>query len=263
MTGRLDKKVAIVTGAADGMGNAIARLFLKEGASVVATDINGEKLNAAMGSDPKVRSVAIDITAADAPTKIVETAIEAFGGIDIVVNAAGIFQMVDVTDIELDIWDRTMAVNVTAPMRLTLAAIPALKRSGQGRIINIASINSKLARRGASIYTTSKHAIAGFTISLAVELGEFGITANWINPGTILTGITRPYMEDPVWAHYMENQNVLGRIGQPEEIAHAALYLADPMAGFTTGHGLTVDGGYTARFDDAGLVGNAGATAEG
>lgn len=244
------------------MGFAIARLFVEEGASIVATDIDGPKLNAAFGSNPHVRTVAIDITATDAPAQIVDAAKEIFGGIDIVVNAAGIFQMVDVTDIQLDMWDRTMAVNVTAPMRLTLAAIPALKQSGQGRIINIASINSKLARRGASIYTTSKHAIAGFTISLAVELGEFGITANWINPGTILTGITRPYMEDPIWAQYMENQNVLGRIGQPEEIAHAALYLADPMAGFTTGHGLTVDGGYTARFDDAGLVGNAGAAIE-
>jgi NAD(P)-dependent dehydrogenase (short-subunit alcohol dehydrogenase family) len=245
-----------VTGAADGMGLAIAKLFLTEGARVVATDINGEKLAAAFAEQPNVKTVPVDITAAEAPALIVDNALKSFDGIDVLVNAAGIFQMVDVTDIEQAMWDRMMAVNVTAPMRLTLAAIPALKKSGQGRIINIASINSKLARRGASVYTTSKHAIAGFTISLAVELGEFGITANWINPGTILTGITRPYMEDPVWRHYMENQNVLGRIGRPEEIAHAALYLADSMSGFTTGHGLTVDGGYTARFDDAGLVGN-------
>lgn len=253
---RLQNCVAIVTGAADGMGLAITRLFLAEGAFVVATDIVGEKLASAFAGDDGVRAIAADITAPDAPGQIVGTALDAFGRLDIVVNAAGIFQMVDIEKIEQAMWDRMMAVNVTAPMRLSLAAIPALKQSGRGRIINIASINSRLARQGTSVYTTSKHAIAGFTASLAVELGVFGITANWINPGTILTGITRPFMTDPDWRHYLENQNVLGRIGRPEEIAHAALYLADANAGFTTGHGLTVDGGYTARFDDSGLKGH-------
>jgi NAD(P)-dependent dehydrogenase (short-subunit alcohol dehydrogenase family) len=257
MAGRLQGRTAIVTGAADGIGMAIALLFIEEGARVVVTDIQAEKLAAAFPDSRAAKTLAIDITADEAPALVVEAAQESFGGVDILVNAAGFFEMAAVTDIEQARWDRMMAVNVTAPMRLTLAAIPALKQSGSGRIINIASINSKLARRGSAAYTTSKHAIAGFTVSLAVELGEFGITANWINPGTILTGITRPYMQDPQWRHYFENQNVLGRIGQPEEIAHAALYLADATSGFTTGHGLTVDGGYTAGFDDAGLVANA------
>lgn len=258
MAGRLDGRTAIVTGAADGMGLAIVQLFVREGANVLATDINGEKLERAYKGSASVATVATDITAPGATDRIVESAVAAFGGVDILVNAAGIFQFVLVEEITREVWDRMMAVNVTAPMELTLSALPELKKSGSGRIINIASINSKLARRGSSVYTTSKHAIAGLTISLAVELGEHGITANYINPGTILTGITRPFMEHPEWKHYMENQNVLGRIGQPEEIAHAALYLADATSGFTTGHGLTVDGGYTARFDDGGLVENVG-----
>lgn len=254
---RLQDRVAIVTGAADGMGLAIVNLFSQEGAKVLATDINETKLQSAYANNAAVKTLAIDITHKDAADKLVTAAIKEFGQLNIVVNAAGIFQFVTLDDITREHWDRTLAVNLTAPMELCLRAIPELKKGENGRIINIASINSKLARTGMGAYTASKHGLAGFTISLAVELGKFGITANYINPGTILTGITRPYMDDPAWRRYMENQNVLGRIGQADEIAHAALYLAESTSGFTTGHGLTVDGGYTARFDDAGLVNDA------
>ncbi|MFK0206382.1 SDR family NAD(P)-dependent oxidoreductase [Agrobacterium sp. NPDC090283] len=250
MTDILKGKVAVITGAADGMGRAIAELFAREGAHVVATDIHGDKLSLAHGQNSNITTVATDITAAGAPEQLVSAAV-AKGGLDILVNAAGIFQFVGLEELTLEQYDRMMDVNLNAPFRLCLRAIPELKKSGAGRIVNIASTNALRARAGMGAYTISKHGIAGLTISLAVELAKYGITANSINPGTILTGITRELMTEAGRRKDMEGQGLMNRLGTVDEIAQAALYLVGPNSGFTTGHGLAVDGGFLVKYPDS------------
>ena len=248
--GKLAGKIAIVTGAADGMGQAIARRFVEEGARVLATDINAAGLQDSFGGTEAVAMLAIDITAADAADRLVETTISRYGRIDIVLNAAGIFRMLPLDDLDFAAWSRMWAINLEAPLRLCVRALPALKECGAGRIVNIASVSASRARSGFGPYTMSKHALAGLTVSLAVEFGRYGITANSINPGTILTGITRPMMADPAWRRDLESQGVLDRVGSVEEIAEAALYLVGPNAGFTTGHALAVDGGFLVKYPE-------------
>lgn len=246
----LKNKIAIVTGAADGMGRGITELFLKEGAHVVATDVNEEKLLAAYSGSENVTPVIIDITASDAPDTLVAAAVAA-GGLDILINAAGIFQFVNLEDMSIEQYDRMMDINLNAPTRLCLRAIPELKKSQSGRIVNIASVNALRTREGMGAYTVSKHGLAGLTISLAVELAKYGITANSINPGTILTGITRELMNDQGRKEDMESQNLMNRLGTVEEITQAVFYLVGPNSGFTTGHALAVDGGFLIKYPDS------------
>ena len=248
--GLLTGKVAIVTGAADGMGRAIAKRFREEGARVLATDVDAAGLRSGFADDDEVATVVTDITAEDAAATIVDTALERFGRLDIVVNAAGIFRLLPLDDLDFTECSRIWAVNLDAPLRLCVRALPALKASGAGRIVNIASVSASRARSGFGPYTISKHALAGLTISLAVEFGPYGITANSIDPGPILTGITRPLMADPEWRRDLESQGVLNRIGSVEEIAEAALYLVGPHSGFTTGHALAVDGGFLVKYPE-------------
>jgi NAD(P)-dependent dehydrogenase (short-subunit alcohol dehydrogenase family) len=250
MTQSLSNRVAVVTGAADGMGRGIVDLFTQEGAKVLATDVAGDKLRAAHEQNPLVRTLAIDVTAPEAARTIIDGAVEAFGALHILVNAAGIFRLATFDELTQAEWQRMMDVNLNAPFSLCLRAIPELKKVSHGRIINIASTSALRARKGMGAYTVSKHGLAGLTISLAVELGEYGITANYINPGTIVTGITRGLMENPAWKRDLETQGVFNRMGTVEEIAHAVLYLAGPHSSFTTGHGLAVDGGFLIKYPD-------------
>ncbi len=246
--GRLDGRVALVTGAADGMGRAIAQRLLAEGARVLAADLDGEKLAAAHAADARLRLETCDVTAADAPERLVGGVVAAFGGLDILINNAGVVEYEPVESMRDANWRRTLAVNLEAVFALCRAAIPHLKRSRSGRIINIASINAFRSASGLGAYAAAKHGVAGLTKTLAVELGPQGITANYICPGAILTGMTRPLMEaDPGLKALFESFGVLGRMGQPEDIAGAALFLASDDAAFITGHGLVVDGGFLAK----------------
>ena len=251
--GRLAGRVAIVTGASSGMGQAIATLFAAEGAKVLAVARGSAAIEAAHGGNVAITPFAADVAAPHAADRIVAAA-QALGGIDILVNAAALFEMAPVEQIDRDHWDRTFATNVTGPATLCLKAIPALKRSGSGRIINIGSICVRLTNPGMAAYNASKHALTGLTMNLAIELGRYGITANIIQPGTILTGMTRPLVEDTALLRYFEGKTSAGRLGEAAEIAHAALYLADPHAGYTTGQSIGVDGGYSVGVNDTGLT---------
>ena len=143
-----------------------------------------------------------------------------------------------------DIWDRILDVNLKAVFKLSRAAIPHLKNSSRGRIVNIGSIMSRLAGPGMGAYTTSKHAVAGLTKTLALELGAFGITANYILPGAIVTGITGPAIAaNPGFTEFWTQKSAIGRLGQPEDIANAINFLLTAEAAFITAHGLAVDGG--------------------
>ena len=246
--GRLENRIAIVTGAADGMGEAEVKLFAEEGARVLAVDVNEAKLKAAHGdAGAGVKLLALDITREDAAAEIVGACVSAFGGVDILVNNAGVVEYENVDVMRADNWRRTMDVNLNAMFFLCQKAIPEMKKRGRGRIVNIASINAVVTAPGLGAYAASKHGVAGLTKTLAVELGPDNITANYINPGAILTGMTRPLMDDPDTRALFESFSVLPQMGMPEDIAKGALFLASDDAAFITGHGLTIDGGFLAK----------------
>jgi len=188
--------------------------------------------------------LAIDVTEVDATETITATALEQFGSIDFLINNAGMVGGSSIETMDIEIWDRIMSVNLHAVFKLSKATIPYMKTSQRGRIINIGSVMSTLAGAAMGAYTSSKHAIAGLTKTLALELGEFGITANYIQPGAIVTGITQPAIDaDPQFSEFWINKSPLKRLGQPEDIANAINFLLSKDASFITGHGLVVDGG--------------------
>ncbi|HEY1632120.1 MAG TPA: SDR family NAD(P)-dependent oxidoreductase [Rhizomicrobium sp.] len=232
-------RVAIVTGAASGIGEASAKLFADEGARVLAVDLPGKGLTG--GFEKSVG----DPDSADA---IIGEAIRRFGRLDILMNNAGVASSARIEEMTEDIWQRTLNVNLSAQMRLAQKAVPHLKESKAGRIINVASVMAEGTDYGLAAYCASKAGVAGLTRTLALELGKYGITANYLEPGAIRTGMTsglwdaRPDVAD-IWA----KKAALRRLGQPIDLARAALFLASDDGGFVTGHGLIVDGGLTLR----------------
>lgn len=244
---RLNGKKAIVTGAASGIGRACTKLFAGEGALVLGVDLPGKDL-AGQHDHPNVKTLEADIAADGAPAKIVATAVAQFGGLDVVMNNAGTNVNALAEIMRIEDWDRVCAVNVRAQFLICQAAIPHLKASKGGRIINVASVMAEGTDYGLAAYCASKAGVAGLTRTLALELGKFGITANYIEPGAIYTGMTRgrwdarPDVAD-IWA----KKSALRRLGQPEDIARGALFLASDDSAFVTGHGLRVDGGLMLR----------------
>ncbi len=246
--GRLAGKVAIVTGAASGIGEAIAALFLKEGARLVVSDLPGQGLAGRFANQANLCSVEIDVTAADAPERLVAAALSGFGGLDVLVNNAGVAlgkQFEDITDAE---FDRIMAINVRAVFRLTRAAVPPLKARGAGSIINLASIMSETGGPLLSAYACSKHALLGLSRGMAVDLGKYGIRVNALQPGSIWTGMSKPFFNDPNFRKYWEDKAPLGRIGDPIDVALVALFLASDEAKFLSGAGIAIDGAAGVNF---------------
>lgn len=244
---RLKDRVAIVTGAASGIGRATAQLFAQEGARVLAVDRAGSELESAHSGVEGISPLAKSVSDADAPGAIVGRAIELFGRLDILFNNAGISRRALVEEQTDEDWQALLDVNLTAQFRIAKAAIPHLKDSPAGRIINTASVMARMTDYGLVGYCASKAGVAGMTRSLALDLGKFGITANYIEPGAIMTGMTKGGFDDPEIAEIWARKAALRRLGQPIDIARGALFLASDDGGFVTGHGLTVDGGLTLR----------------
>jgi NAD(P)-dependent dehydrogenase (short-subunit alcohol dehydrogenase family) len=245
--GRLAGKLAIVTGAASGIGEAIARTYLAEGARVVVADLPNSRLKEIFGTVSGAHCLAADTTATDTPDRLMAAA-TALGGLDILVNNAGIAVAGQFETLTDEQFDHIMAVNVRSYFRIARAAVPLLRARGGGRIINLGSIMSEMAGPSLSIYSTSKHAVAGLSKGMAVDLGKYNITVNYLQPGSIWTGMSRPFMADENFRKYWENKAPMGRIGDPEDVAAAALFLASDEARFITGHGLHVDGGAIINF---------------
>jgi 3-oxoacyl-[acyl-carrier protein] reductase len=247
MGNRLEGRRAIVTGAASGIGWATAMLFMSEGAKVLAVDLPGPKLTDALtGTGAAI--LGVSVTDDDAPQKITEAAIAHLGGIDILFNNAGVVHnclLERMSDAE---WDGVLDVNLRSIFRITRACVPNLKQSGVGRIINTASVMAEATGMGMAAYSASKAAVLGLTMNMAVELGKFGVTSNAILPGAIWTGMTEGmWQERPDVADAWAKKTTLRRLGQPEDIARVALFLASDDGGYMTGQGLTVDGGLTAK----------------
>jgi 3-oxoacyl-[acyl-carrier protein] reductase len=245
MTTRLANRSAIVTGAADGIVEAVATLFAREGARVLAVDIQQERLDAVHRGNPRIVTMVQDLAAAGAAAQVVARAREVFGCIDILVNNAGIRGdrgRIDQTTDEN--WDRVMRVNVETVFKLSREATPLLSKSDSARIINIGSIHGFLAAPTLGPYVTSKHAVSGLTRAFALDLGRLGITVNCIMPGFVETGLTRDMRNEhpAIWDGVM-NKIVLARPGQPMDIANMALFLASSESSFMTGACVPVDGG--------------------
>jgi 3-oxoacyl-[acyl-carrier protein] reductase len=244
---RLQDRAAIVTGAASGMGRACAILFAENGAKVLAVDRPGTDLAGTAQLNDRISVLAADIAEPGAPVRIVAQAMKEFGRLDVLMNNAGVSHRAFVEEMQEEDWDRVLAVNVRAQFLLCRAAIPHLKASGNGRIINVASVMAEATDFGLAAYCASKAGVAGLTRTLALELGKFGITANYIEPGAIQTGMTAKAFSDPHIAEVWTKKSPLRRLGQPIDIARGALFLASDDGGFVTGHGLRVDGGLMLR----------------
>jgi NAD(P)-dependent dehydrogenase (short-subunit alcohol dehydrogenase family) len=251
LTRQLSGKVAIITGAASGIGRAAALLFASEGAAVVITDVNeaGGRAVAAEIAKSGGRSAfeSGDVTRAADCKRVVDRSMHEFGGVHILFNNAGIIRRASVVELSEADYDRVMAVNVKGVFLMSREAIPLMEKNGGGSIINAASGWGLAGGPRAAVYCASKGAVVLLTKAMAIDHGPQKIRVNCICPGDTDTAMLRHEAEqlgEPSSQFLADaRKRPLGRVGKPEEIAHAALYLASDAASFVTGTALVVDGG--------------------
>jgi NAD(P)-dependent dehydrogenase (short-subunit alcohol dehydrogenase family) len=254
MAGRLDGKVAVITGGSSGMGEATARLFVREGARVVIGDVQKDKGEAVATSiGPECRFVATDVSVSEDVRALVRAAVDGFGRIDVMYNNAGIGggegSIVDCTE---EVFDRVIAVDLKAVWLGMKHALPYFIASGGGSIITTASVSGLIGMPGQGAYGSAKGGVIQLTRVCAIENAEKGVRANCICPGGILTPIlyanpALPQAIDPqIVAARLINAQPIPRAGLPEDIANAALWLASDESSFVTGQAIVVDGGWTA-----------------
>lgn len=245
MNARLAGRRILITGAASGMGREIALLFAGEGAQLGLLDVNEASLSA-VSSELGAFGHACDVTDRSQVNVVVADVARAIGGLDGVVNAAGILNIVPFADLDPASWDRMLAVNVTGPFNILKAALPFLLAAEAATIVNIASVSALMPMPGTTGYSASKAALSMFTKSLALDLGP-GIRANTICPGVIKTQMTRYLWENPEHSDRAADRVALKRLGEVQDVARAALFFTTEDSGFTTGTQLPVDGGFSWR----------------
>jgi NAD(P)-dependent dehydrogenase (short-subunit alcohol dehydrogenase family) len=250
---KLQNKVAVVTGAGSGMGKAIAILYAKEGAKVIAADINLETLNKVVGEITTNSGVATAIMADVAKEQdvqnMIDMAVNTYGTLDILVNNAGIMDnFVPAADVTDELWEKVFAVNSTGPMRATRRALPIFIKKGSGIIINIASAGGLFGSRAGAAYTASKHAVIGLTKNVGFQYAKLGIRCNAIAPGAVNTNIGSTINAPNKFGmeRAMAGINLNPRVGEPEEIAKIALFLACDDSSLINGTVITADLGWTA-----------------
>lgn len=240
-------KVALVTGAASGMGRATAHVFAAEGAKVAVLDLRQARVDAVVAEiaaeGGEAHGWALDVADAEGIIRVVREIEARFGGLDILVNNAGLSTFCGIAEEGYEeSWARAIEVMLTAHMRFVRAALPLLKKSGEGRIVNVASTEGFGATPGNSTYVAAKHGVIGLTRALAVELGREGVTCNCICPGPIRTGITEG-IPDEHKEIFAKRRVPLRRYGDPEEVAHVTLSVVLPASSYLNGVAIPVDGG--------------------
>jgi NAD(P)-dependent dehydrogenase (short-subunit alcohol dehydrogenase family) len=253
--GRLDGKIALITGGASGMGRVAAGLFAKEGASVVLTDVADEagedvarEIEAAGGQAAYIHA---DVASEDDARAMVEAAVERFGGLHVLYNNAGVMLPDDgsVDSTDASVWDRTLDINVKGVAFGCKYGIPAMIASGGGSIVNVASFVAWMgAATSQTAYTASKGAVLSMTREIAVEYARKGIRCNALCPGPIDTPLLAELLSDPARRQRRFVHIPIGRLGRAEELAKAALFLASDDSSYMTGASLIVDGGITAAY---------------
>ncbi len=248
---RLKNKVAIITGAAGGMGKAEAILFAQQGAKVLVTDVQFEKMSRwveeAQHEKLQIACLVHDVTSEKGWKEVADKAIALYGKIDILVNNAGVFpasKNCDNTDKAQ--WDQVIAINLTGPFLGAKAVIPHMKNNKEGVIVNVSSIAGMVGGNGPA-YTASKGGLRLLTKDLAVEYAKDHIRVNSLHPGGVLTPMTEDLVKAPGMKEMIKGMCPQGRMADPVELAYAALYLASPESSFMTGAEMVVDGGMTAR----------------
>lgn len=242
---RLNDKVAVVTGASSGIGLAIADLFLAEGAKVVYSDLNDPKTPL---TNDKALFVKCDVANKEEVENLVKAAVTKFGRLDIMVNNAGIGGLGGVLEVTDEAWDKTIAINLSGVMYGVRAAAQTMKEQGtKGSIINMSSILGSVGFPGAISYCAAKGGVVQLTHASAQDLASLGVRVNAIAPGFIATNMTKGILEDKNFLAMVKASTPLGYVGEPNDIAYAALYLASEEAKYVTGTIIYVDGGWTAR----------------
>ena len=254
--GRLKGKSTVITGAAFGIGRATAELFAREGARLVLTDIQAEPLAAfaaeLRAAGAEVETVAGDVSRTEDARRIIETAVDRHGRLDVLIANAGILPLGDVLESTAEDWDRVMAVDGRGMFLTCKFAIQAMLKNGDrgGSIVCLSSISGLAGQKRQSTYGPAKFVATGITKHLAIEWADKGIRVNAVAPGTIRTERVKRLPEEPGGVEYLqaiEKLHPMGRIGEPSEVASAILFLASDEASFVTGAVLPVDGGYLAQ----------------
>ena len=248
---RLQNKVALISGGAKGMGAVEAKLFAKEGAKIVIGDVletEGKQIEGEINkTGGECLFVPLDVTDENQWNEAVAATVKRFGKLDILINNAGIFRTSRVEETSSTEWDQVMDINAKGVFLGAKAAIPAMREAGGGSIINLSSVAGLVGAAYSSAYSASKGAVRLFTKSTAIQYATDGVRCNSIHPGVIQTDMTKEAIADSQFKAQRLDPTPLARLGQPEDVAYGALYLASDESSFVTGAELVIDGGWTAQ----------------